>query len=261
MSSINSGIDFIYGNQSSTEFGVSLASGFGSITRSSSSETRSIIRSKNISDRSYSFHGVKYDSPLSFDLIIYNTDGSFIDTYKERELKKWLMSDNEQWLQIDQDDHSDLFYFCIGVSAELLDVGTYSGGMKINFECNSNGAWSSIKPKTYTTVNGLLDFKINIDADYNNEIIKPSLIITSNSTGTITIKNNTRNESIIISNCIVGEQIVLDGDNGKISTTNGILLDKWNKKFLKLQDSINDITLTGNFSMKLSYRLPIRVGG
>jgi hypothetical protein len=58
MSSINSAINFIYGNISSEEMGVFLASGFGSTTRSTGNETRTIIRSKNVSQREFSFHGV-----------------------------------------------------------------------------------------------------------------------------------------------------------------------------------------------------------
>jgi hypothetical protein len=171
------------------------------------------------------------------------------------------MSSKEQWLQVDQDDHAGLLYYGIFNKAEYLDVGMFSGGLLLTFECNANNAWTVINPKIYTTVNGTLNFKLSLDTDYDDEIIKPSIVITSNVIGNISIKNNTRNELITINNCIVGEQIILDGNDGKINTTNGKLLDRWNKKFLKMQDGLNDITLTGGFSMKLSYKLPIRISG
>lgn len=262
MSSINSGTDFIYGKISSAEFGIKIASGFGSTTRSENIEVRDIITSSTSSGKIFGFHGVKYSSPNTFDLIIYKEDGSFINEYEERQLKKWLMSSKMQWLSIDQDTLSDISFYCIGTKFELLNIGVYSGGALISFQMDSNGAWSNQTSKSYATSNGTLNFKFYADTDYDDEIIRPVITITSTSTGNISIKNITRNETITITGCANGEINILDGFSGKISTTtSGVLLDRWNKKYLKLQDGYNDILLTGNFNLKLQYRKQIRVGG
>lgn len=262
MSSINNGVDFIYGRISSQEIGLKIASSFGSTSRSGNVETRDVIISNTPSGKIFGFHGVKYTSPNSFDLIMYKEDGTFIDEYQERQLKKILMSSNPQWLNIDQDTLSNISYFCIGTKLQLLDVGMYTGGILVSFQMDSIGAWTNLNTKTYTTSNGVLSYKINMITDYDDEIIKPIITITTTTAGDISIKNVTKNETTLITGCASGEVIILDGSSGKISTSaNGVLLDRWNKRYLKLQDGGNDILLTGNFIMKLQYRQMVRVGG
>lgn len=260
MASINDGVDFIYGNHSSEEFGVKIATSFSSTTRSSNVETREIITSNNPSNKTFSFHGIKYNSPSTFDLIIYKEDGTFINTDEERQLKKWLLTNNYKWLSIDQDSLNAISYYCIATQCTILDVGAYSGGMQIVFQNDSTGAWSNIDTKQYS-ISGTLNFKLHMDTDYDDEIIRPILTITATSDGNISIKNVIRDEIITINDCISGEEIILDGFSGKISTTsNSLLIDRWNKRYLKLQDGYNDILLTGNFNLKLQYRKQIRVG-
>lgn len=262
MSSINSGVDFIYGDISSSEFSIKLASGFGSTNRSSNIETRDIITSSTPSSNIFGFHGVKYTSPNTFDLIIYREDGEYIDEYLERQLKKWLMSSTFKWLSIEQDSLSNISFYCIGTKIEMLDVGSYSGGCIVSFQMDSNGAWSNLETKTFTTSNGTLSFKLYTDTDYDNEIIKPIATITSTSTGDISIKNTTRNETVAITGCTNGETVVLDSSTGKISTSATRVLSKyWNKKYVKMQDGENSFLLTGNFTLKLQYRQMVRIGG
>lgn len=262
MSSINNGVDFIYGSISSQELGLKIASSFGSTTRSGNVETRDIITSSTPSGKVFGFHGVKYTSPNSFDLIMYNENGNLIDEFQERQLKKILMSSNLQWLNIDQDTLSGISYYCIGTKAELIDVGTYTGGILVSFQMDSIGAWTNQNTKLYTTSNGTLNFKMNMDTDYDDEIVKPIATITATSNGNISIQNVTRNETTTITGCTLGEVIILDTSSGKVSTTaSGILSSRWNKRYLKLQDGLNNILLTGNFSLKLQYRQMVRIGG
>jgi phage-related protein len=262
MSSINNATNFIFGNRSSEEFGVFLVSGIGSISRLTSTESRDVIISTNGNGTRYGFHGIQYKSPITFDIIIVKSDETYIDTYEERKLKKWLMCNEFKWLQVEQDDMSAILYYVIGVSCEIIDVGSYTGGMKVTFQSDSNSAWSNQKIKQYTTINGALNFKLNIDTDYDNELILPIATITAISNGNISIQNTTRNETVTISDCINGEIIILDSSTGKISTTsNTLLLDRWNKRYIKIQDGVNNITLTGNFNLKLQYRQQVRVGG
>jgi phage-related protein len=262
MSSINNACDFIYGNISSQELGLKLASSVGSTNRSANIETREIVTSSTASSKRFDFHGVKYTSPNTFDLIIYNEDGSYINEYQERKLKKIFMSSKMQWLSINQPSLNNTAYYCIGTKAEIIDIGTFSGAMLLSFQMDSTGAWTNINTKNYVTSNGTLSFKLNIDTDYDDELILPILTITTTSTGDISIKNVTRDKTVTITNCENGELIILDSSSGKISTTSSQLLStRWNKRYLKLQDGQNEILLSGNFTMKLQYRQQVRIGG
>lgn len=262
MSSINDGINFIYANRCSDEYEVQLYTSIDSTTRSSSGERRTLVTSKNAYKNTTDLHGVKYDEPLVFDLIIGNSDGTFIDAYKERELKKWLLKNNRNWLQIDQDDIASISYHCIATEAQLIDVGAYTGALLVTFQCDSPNAYSSLYKKSYTTSSGTLTFNLNNNTDYDDYILCPKVIIKPSSNGNISIKNNTTNKTITINNCVTTETITLDSKNDIIESSNSrILIDKWNKNFLELISGINNITLTGNFLLQLEYRLPIRIGG
>ena len=260
---INEGVKFIFDGQYSDQYGVEIASALGSTSRSSSAENRNIITTKNSFSNLFNFHGVTYDSPLQFDIIIYNTDGTWIDAYKERHLKKWLLKNKRCWLQIEQDDLSDIEYYVVANSIEVIDVGTYSGGMKISFSCDSPWAWSGLKKKTYTTIDGTLTFNFNSVVDFDEYILYPQLTIVSNAIQTIKIKNNTTSETIEISDCTVGEIIYLDCNSDKIkNSNNAVMLDRWiGKQTIGFIEGLNSISLTGDFSMTVQYRLPIRVGG
>ena len=262
MSSMNEAVRFILGNTSSDEYGVGLASSFGSTSRNINAESRSLITTKNAFNNIFNFHGVKYDSPLQFDIIIYNLDGTYIDCNQERSLKKWLLKNKREWFQVDQDDMSDCQFYCIGVSAELLDVGSYSGGMKITFEADSPWAWSGLRKKPYTTVNNTLSFTLNSIVDFDEYIIYPTLIFTCLGVTNISIKNNTTNEIVVINNCSLNEVITLSCSSDKIKSSTGRnLIADWNKVSLGITENTNSFTLAGNFKVEFQYRLPIRIGG
>jgi len=260
MSSMNKGIRFIYGDTVSDEMGVSLASSIGSTSKGTNVESRSLITTKNASNNIFNFHGVKYDNPLQFDIIIYNIDGSWIDCNQERTLKKWLLKNKRQWFQLDQEDLSDIQFFVIAVSAELIDVGTFSGGMKIVFEADAPWAWSRLKKKSYTTVGNTLSFNLNSIVDFDEYIIYPTLVVSSLGKTNISIKNNTSNEEVIITSCILNEKIIIECSSDKMSSTNTNIITRWNKQNLGIIEGINNFTLTGNFKVEFQYRNPIRVG-
>lgn len=260
MSSINSGIDFIYANETSEEHGVMLVSSVASTSRSGNIESRNIITTRNLLGEIFNFHGVSYDDPLVFDIILVKSDGTFMDNDKERELKKWLMKNKRHWLQIEQNDLADIQYYSIGTKAEIIDVGLNSTGLRVEFSCDTYHAWSNLKTKTYTSTS-TLSFGFNSVVDFDEYIILPNLKITCLGSGTVSIKNNTTNETILITECTNGETIYLDCLTDKISSSTGnVIIGRWNKQTISIVENLNQLTLTGNFKLELSYRLPIRVG-
>lgn len=257
---INDGSSLIFANQSSDEYGVGIASGFGSTSRTGNSENRNVITTQNIFNNQFNIHGVKYDSPLPFDLILYNLDETYINADKERTLKKWLFKNNYNWLQIDQPDLSNISYFCIATKIELLDFGTYTGALLVQFQADSPWAWSNLIKKTYTTVNSTLNVNLNMDFDFDEYLLYPTLQITSLADGNISITNSTTNESISITGCITNESIILECSNDKISSSGSNIISRWNKNTISMKEGLNQLVLTGNFKLVMSYRLPIRVG-
>jgi phage-related protein len=261
MSSINNGCEFTLGGISSEDIGVMMCTGFGSTSRSKNVESRTIVTTTNLAGRTFNLHGTKYDSPLAFDIIIVNKDATYIDADKERELKKIILKEERQWFNVEQNDLSGVYYYVIARSAEILDVGSMSTGMLVNFECDAPHAWSKLYSNTYSTVSGTLTFRHSIACDFDKYEIFPTLIITPTTNGNISIKNNTLNKTVTINNCVSNEVITIDFENQMIESSNGrVLVSDWNLEDFILISGNNSVTLTGNFNMVMSYRLPIRVG-
>jgi phage-related protein len=260
---INEACKFIYADQNSEEYGLILCN-IGSINTQSNDEESELLTSTTPYMDKWHFHGIQKSAPLQFSITVCQASGEFIDADLERQIKKWLCKrDGYHWLQFDQDDLSNIFYRCILRNPQKISVGKYSGGMSFDVICDSQNAWSKLYSKPYSTEDGTLTFKFNHVCDYDDHELCPVMTITCLSSGNISIKNNTTNQTININNCTVGEVVTLDSENNKIksSISNRILISDWNKKFLTIMDGVNNFNLTGNFTIKLEYRLPIRVGG
>lgn len=255
------GYRFIFANHSSDEFGVFKCT-IGSQTNETNDETTNLRLSKNPFKETWDFHGLEYTEPLKFKLTIAKQNGDFINSDEQRELKKWLCKDSFNWLQVEQDDMNNIYYFCILNNPRPVDIGSMTGGYEFDCTCNAPYAFSGLYKKKYTTTNGALTFNFNVFSDYDNYILYPMIAIMPTANGNVQIKNNTTNQMVAIENCITSETIKMDCKNDIIESSNGrILIDKWNKKFLYFVEGKNKLTLTGNFALHIEYRMPIRIGG
>lgn len=254
------GYNFIYANQSSDEYGIFMCD-IGSINASSNDEASELITSTTPFTDRWHFHGLQKSAPLQFKITIARADGKFIDADFEEELKEWLCQDEFGWLQVDQEDMFGKFYFCIMTNVEKNDIARRTGGLTFQITCDSGRAWSDLKRQAYTS-NGSLTFNFYNSAKYKKHVLNPTLIITPTSSGSISIKNNTTDQTVTINNCVANETITLDCDNEMAESSNGrVLVNDWNVEFLGMQKGANNITLTGNFKLTIEYRIPVRVGG
>jgi hypothetical protein len=261
MSSINDAVRMIYGDWVSDEYEMLLISQIGSTSRSGNVENRNIVTTTNMLGNYFNFHGVKYDQPLEFDLLLVNSDGgTYIDNYKERALKKGLMKNKRQWLSIDQTGLENISFYCICNSCELVDVGMRTAALKCNFVCDAPWAWSELKRKEYTTVSNTLSFKLSPYFDFDEYVCLPNLTVQSLGSGTISIANNTTSETLSFTGCTTGEIIKYETQSDKISSTATNIISRWNKKGISIVENDNNFVLTGNFKLTVEYRLPVRVG-
>jgi phage-related protein len=260
MPSIN-GCDFTYAGEHSQQHGV-IKCYINSVDASSNDEETNLITSTTSGKRTWDLHGIQKSAPLRFPFTIAQPNGDFIDIFKERELKKWLLKTSYNWLNVEQDDFANMNFYCIFTNPRKVDAGGTSIGLCFDVICDSSNAWSDLKTILYTnTTTGTIN--LNIDMDYEDEEVYPLVTITSLASGDISISNTNTSQSVTLTDCETNEVIILDGVNGKIKTSvgNKVLLDSWNKTFLNLKSGFNTISLTGNFTIKIEYRLPIRIGG
>ena len=250
----------LFANEVSDSYGV-FKGYIGSINEDSNDEEASLVTTTNHFKDTWDFHYKNKANPLQFTITLIKSDGTYFDSHEERSLKKWLVKEKREWLQIDQDDLSGVYFYCHLINPRKVNVATNTAGLQFQVICNSGFAWSDLKKKKYTSVSSL-NFNLNNVVDFDDYIIYPQIKISVNSGATISIKNNTTNELLSISGCTVGEVINIDCGKDKLkSSTNRILLSSWNKQMLSIIEGLNSFTLTGDFSVEIVYRLPIRVGG
>ena len=155
---------FIYANENSDSHGVFMCS-IGSPNTEHNDESSNLIMTKSANKMTWDYHGIDYTEPLQFKIVIAKLDGNFIDANDERELKKWLCKDEFHWLQVDQNDLSNIWYSCILTNPRKVNVGTMSGALEFNVTCDSVQAWNKLSKKPYQTTNGSLTFRLNITTD------------------------------------------------------------------------------------------------
>lgn len=251
---------FIYANESSEKYDVMLCS-IESVNTETNDDETTIISSTTPFKQTWDFHGLQKASPLSFQITIAKKQGGYLDSNEQRALKKWLCKPNFNWLQVVQSDLGNTFYYCIITNPRPVSIGSMTGGFTFTVTCNSTCAYSRVYKKDYVS-SGTLNFTQNMNFDYDEYTLYPQVKITPTANGIITLKNNTTNTTVTISNCVATEVILMDGNLDMIESSNGrVLLDSWTKNFLCFIEGKNDISITGKCKVEISYRLPIRVGG
>jgi hypothetical protein len=255
---------FIFNNISSGEFGVLLCRFSTDSSYSSNDEEAEITTSKTYGSDYFHLVNVDYVNPLKFTITLCKEDGTYFDSYEQRNIKKWLCRNNEyHWLYIDQTDLSDIGYECAITFSEMVDIGGRNGGMKFNVQCSSPFPHSRETTKTYTCSSNTLSFNFYYDSDFAeyDKVLYPTVQITSSTNGIIQITNNTTGEYMKFKDCVVGEIITVTSDEIPSTTSNNVIIDRWNYTSLYFVDGLNSISISGNCTLKLTYSCPRRVGG
>lgn len=255
--------NFIFNNKSSEEFDIQLCR-FQDSSYSSNDEEATINTAKSYGSDYFHFINIDYETPLKFTFTICKTESSYFDASQQSHIKKWLCrTDGYHWLYIDQDDLNNIGYECIISFAEMVDIGGRNGGMKFNVQCSSPYSYSKEAPKIRICSSNTLSFDFYCDSDFAeyDKVLYPTVQITSNTTGTIQITNTTTGQIMKFTGCVVGEIITVTSDEIPSTTANSIIIDRWNYNSLYFIDGSNNITISGNCTLKLTYSYPRRVGG
>lgn len=230
---------------------------------SSNDEEVDIMTDKSSANDEWDLLGVSASSPLKFPITLVKKDNSWIDSYDERRLKKWLMLYTRYaWLKVFQDDLSEIHYKCLITYSSTVKVGGNVAGITFNVNCNSIVAWSPEIKKTYSVSDSVGTFNFMCDSDFRDKLVYPKLTITSNTNGTIKITNITENNRVTqIDNCTVGEIITMDCQRDIFeSSTNRNIIKNFNGNFFELLDSKNVFKIEGNCTVIMTFRYQRRVG-
>jgi hypothetical protein len=257
--------NFIADKQSSESYGV-ICVRFGTVSGeeiiSGGSETELKVEK---TPRSSDFHIVsqEYTNPISFKFQIINEDGSNIDEVKERVLVKWLCKRNIYYnFQILDERFFNLIYKVNISNHQLIKVGNVVG-MEFNVNCKSPFAYTNPIVKTFniTSINQHIKLLINND---NDDYIYPNIVITSNTSGDLTITNSTEIEyhEFTIKNLSNGEIIKINGSIPDIETnlTGHSIWSDFNKHWIRFTDGLNELSFNNLCTINITYSEPRKVG-
>lgn len=218
--------DFIYDGLYLSDFGYVLCD-FNGASDISSVSAGSVITFSKVSKfrgKAWSLTSTKYESCITATLQICKDPEKFDDmviTNNEfQEIMRWL--NRREFLKFslltDDNDQSATRYYnaSFNVAKMMLDDKIY--GMELTMETDKPFAYG--EPCEISFVISQANGK-HIVRDVSDEIgfLYPTMKITCNSAGNLTIKNELENCSMYIQNCQAGETITIDGDSLYISSS------------------------------------------
>lgn len=238
--------------------------------------SREIIKGSKTKYRAVSNHwGTKYEDDLSFVMCVIkdpcNTNQSEMRFTSSdiRAINAWLTSPQyPQSLKIFSDYYKeDIEYFAIINDITAEDDGQLYE-LSFSVTCNAPFGWSKeYKHELTTTSSGVTTLNIYNTSDEYECYVYPKIEIMPTAHGTITITSVTDERTLSFS-ALKNNKIIIDSEKRKFLDSTGVLLtfedigiqDVDQIYFPKLLYGKNEIQITGDAEIVLTYKEPRKVG-
>lgn len=258
------------GKSSDTDFGLAICS-FDDNTQSEADTHLRMepIYTETLSSAYRVDYGAKYADVLAPSCSVVHTDGSDFTTAQKRDFLKWLTGSRElKWLRIigydypefDEDEAANIL--CRITNVLEQKIGDRTVGFTIEWTANSPYAFSDIV-EISEEITGESTIEIDNDGDESFDYVYPVITFeNSQAEGSLSIENATTNKTLSIENLGENEIITIDNLNQIITTdsTYRVFGDDFNRVWFKLAPGENTVSVTGNGSINIKYRLPLKVG-
>ena len=255
-----------YAGKSISEVG-SLVVDINGINTDSNDEESDIILSTTPYSNQWRNHGTEKSNPLSFSITVSLDNGDLIDAQTERKLKKMLIKNKFYWLNINQEDMTDIEYYCKFTNPQKVNAGKNSCGIQFTCTCNAGHAWSKERIHNFTSNSAMVATvkNLTLDIDFDEYSVYPIFEVTMTGAGSFSVGNSATSEYTRIDNCTLNEIITIDCNNDILisSTGRNVVNDFYldDVEFISLVEGLNTLSFKGLCTIKMKYRLPIRVGG
>ena len=173
--------------------------------------------------------GTTNDETISFEFIMLKDPcigiSSYFTTEELRQILAWITSPHYPRLfKWGDKNKGDLPYEYFGVFTQVssFSKGDDVYGIKVKFETNSSYAYSPTISETFNIVDSG-DFELVNNSDNYYDYVYPTLEITPNFTGELTIKNVTDSEKSITISVLQDNTITIDCEKFKISDDAGVV--------------------------------------
>lgn len=172
-----------------------------------------------------------------------------IELYEIDRIFKWLMPRDEKFrkLYINDPTYQGFYYNCKISKIVDVPINGFPYAIKCTVLCQSQYAYSNDKKMTCISPTLPLTFTMINDS---SKKLNPSFKFKCNlANGNISLKNNTTNEIMALTDLTLNEIVIIDYKERTISSDkNPLVLNKFNKKFLSFKQGVNSLTLSGDVS-------------
>lgn len=234
---------------------------------------RSAVASESHDGRYKNTTSYKYDELFLPQFTIVKRDFSDFSQEEIRKVLKYLTStDKPAMLEVYYDGASNIVdWACVGgfVSVEMYKIANNrTVGIVAQFEAITPFAMSDLYTVTKTITSTDNKITINIDTD-DNKPVCPRVTIQTNGNDIKFINKHTdlfnvskSYNSLEVVNNASTETVTADGANQiiKTSLTKRIFGDDFNRVWLELYDGKNELTISGNCTVKLEWREVRKIG-
>lgn len=259
-------IDFEYDNQYLSDYGFiicdfNFSSGANEVDAGSTITFNKISRH---SGKRYGLSSTQYDECVttSFDICknpdIYDPEDMEISNDEYRDIMRWL--NRREFLKFQViDDGNDNFerdtcYYNASFNVNKIKINEKLCGMRLTMETDKPFGYGQEQSVSWTFSDSNVS---KILSDISDEIgyTYPTVIITINRNGDLSLYNELENCTTVIKNCKVGEVITLNGDTQIITTTYAghDISNDFNYEFFRIGNTIN------NRNNRISVSLPCNV--
>jgi len=247
------GNSFIYDGVPSETYGLKIMDiDSQAISKTMGSSSMEIYEQKIYRRATPYFYGSTPSPKLSFAFSAYSEDELDAGTFEL--IQKWLFSSRSyKKFQIDQADIQDIYFNCILNNPTINRVGNLIKGFSCDVVCDSPFAWKFPITNTYTYTESIVDRTENFynASDDTGDYLYPTLVITMNNLGgSFTITNINDNNRVSSITGLSGDEVItINSSFQTISSSTGLRrLSNFNKKFLRLVPSLNQLRIQGNVS-------------
>ena len=259
-------IDFEYDNRYLSDYGFiicdfNFGSGANEIDAGSTITFNKISRH---SGKKYSLSSTQYDECIttSFDICknpdIYDPEDMEISNDEYRDIMRWLNRREFLKFQVIDDGNEnferDTCYYNASFNVNKIKINEKLYGMRLKMETDKPFGYGQEQSVSWTFSDSNVS---KILSDISDEIgyIYPTVIITINRNGDLSLYNELENCTTVIKNCKVGEVITLDGDTHIITTIyiSHDVCNDFNYEFFRIGNTIN------NRNNRISVSLPCNV--
>lgn len=257
------GYEFSFNGESSYQYGLMLYNFGGNGQSDVPFGNKANIVEERPGSRIRPIHfGVNYNtSPLQFKLVFGSLEP--LDRYDLENVSLWLTGHQDYgWLSIAQPDLERVQFRClITQMTPLTNVGL-PHAFEVTVQCDCPYAYGYPFEYRYD-IDGAEDILFRNDSSVR-EYIKPALTYASEAGGTLSIVNHSdRGRKFELTGLPTPVNVVVENDNGIIrETDHGLnLYGGFNRKFFRLVQGDNHLTVSGNGTLIVSGRLLYNVAG